>query len=178
MKVVGLDLSTKSIGIGLATQKELQAYAYKPPNNTLSGIVSGLLLTIEKIVPKDKISALFIEDYAFGIFGKSASGTKLAEVGGAVKYVFEIIKVPILTVAPTTIKKFATGSGKAKKDEMRLAVYKRYGKEFETTDECDALVIADFGYHVLNQVDGLNSYQQKQVDDFRRKIEKWNEQRA
>jgi len=170
MKVVGLDLSTRSIGIGLASQDGVCAYLYKPESSKLSTIVSGTLMSIERIIPKDKISAIFIENYAFGMFGKTASGTKLAEVGGGVKYVFEIIKIPVYMVAPTSIKKFATGRGNAKKDEIRLAVYKKYGLEYETSDECDALMIADFGYCVItNDQKNLTKTAIKQITEYRSK---------
>jgi len=45
-------------------------------------------------------------------------------------------------VNPMHLKMFATGKGRAEKDEIRLAVFKRWGFEAETNDEIDAFVLA------------------------------------
>ena len=48
-------------------------------------------------------------------------------------------------VAPQALKKFVTGKGNVKKDQMKLAVFKRWGVEFPTTDETDAYALAQWG---------------------------------
>ena len=47
-------------------------------------------------------------------------------------------------IAPTTIKKFVTGNGQCKKNLMLLQVYKKFGIEFDSDDECDAFSLAKF----------------------------------
>lgn len=47
-----------------------------------------------------------------------------------------------LQVPPTMVKKFATDRGNARKNEVMLAVYKRYGVEFADDNMADSYVLA------------------------------------
>jgi crossover junction endodeoxyribonuclease RuvC len=58
--------------------------------------------------------------------------------------------VPVLEVPPNVRAKYATGKGNAGKDEVVIAVTRRYpGIEFKTNDEADALVLACIGARLL-----------------------------
>jgi len=48
----------------------------------------------------------------------------------------------VLAVAPSLLKKFATGDPFAKKDAIRLRVFKRWSFEHESNDAVDAFVLA------------------------------------
>jgi len=65
---------------------------------------------------------------------------------GALHYLIRIFlyrkKVKYKIIAPGTLKKFVTGSGAAKKEQMLLHVYKRWGVEFKTNDLADAFSLA------------------------------------
>ena len=56
-----------------------------------------------------------IEDYSYGSKGKVFH---LAENAGLLKHKLWVNRYTISLAAPTTIKKFATGSGRAKKEDM------------------------------------------------------------
>jgi len=45
-------------------------------------------------------------------------------------------------IAPGTLKKFVTGTGRSKKDLMLLKVYKKWGVEFDDHNLCDAYGLA------------------------------------
>ena len=47
-----------------------------------------------------------------------------------------------LKVPPMTLKKFAAGKGNAKKQEMLLQIYKRWGVEFTDDNAADAYALA------------------------------------
>lgn len=47
-----------------------------------------------------------------------------------------------LQVAPNTLKKYVSGSGAAKKNEMLLHAYKRWGVEFDDDNACDSYGLA------------------------------------
>lgn len=67
----------------------------------------------------------------------------LAELHGAVKVALLDAGIkPPYYVAPTTLKKFATGSGKGEKSAVQLNVYKKWGQDFGSNDEADAYVLA------------------------------------
>lgn len=76
------------------------------------------------------------------------SGVRAAHVYGMFLGVLEVLSaeygVPLMPLGVSAIKKFATGSGKAKKPEMHDAAKSRWQIETATTDECDALWIAEY----------------------------------
>lgn len=56
--------------------------------------------------------------------------------------------VPIVSVAPTSLKVYGCGKGNAGKDEVLLAVARRYPQApIETNDQADAVVLAAMGWH-------------------------------
>lgn len=76
----------------------------------------------------------------------SYSATVMGELAGTVKitclqYLKGDAKSP-LKIPPTMVKKFATDKGNAKKNEVLLAVYKKWGVEFSDDNMADSFVIA------------------------------------
>lgn len=63
-----------------------------------------------------KVTQVGLEGYAFG--AKGSSLTALAENCGLLKYFLSESCIAVNVHAPTSVKKFATGSGKASKDDM------------------------------------------------------------
>ncbi len=76
--------------------------------------------------------------------------------------------VAFLVVPPARLKKFACGKGNAKKDEIRLAVYKRWGFEAPTNDEVDAYVLARIGLAYLGYDDKLIKPQLEVIKDLKK----------
>ena len=87
----------------------------------------------------DGIQGIGIEGYARGASNRREEA---GELGGILRVMFYEFQLPWLDIAPSQIKKFATGNGNAPKDHVLLAVYKKWGVEFETNDEADAFVAA------------------------------------
>jgi Holliday junction resolvasome RuvABC endonuclease subunit len=77
----------------------------------------------------------------------SPSTLPLSELAAATKLFlhkhFDVfpLKTP-LVVPPLTLKKYATGKGTAKKQEMLLQIYKRWGVEFSDDNAADAYALA------------------------------------
>lgn len=145
--VVGLDLSITSTGMvkipvgGInienwcfTTKAEMQIYdRYR----FLAGSI------VKRIEPFDLI---VVEDYAFGVKINRSRIVQLAELGGIVKMgVRHKVGVWPVPVSSATLRKFATGSGKASKDDIKLQCYKKDRVEFPTTDETDAWVLTQIG---------------------------------
>ncbi len=102
------------------------------------------LVDIERQVAAEtqRIALVAVEGYAFGA---QASREALGELGGILKRQLYVNRIPTVVVPPSSVKKFATGRGNARKDEMRLAVYKKWGldeTQLKTADEVDAYVLA------------------------------------
>jgi Holliday junction resolvasome RuvABC endonuclease subunit len=65
----------------------------------------------------------------------------------------ENLKYP-LKVPPMTLKKFAAGKGNAKKQEMLLQIYKRWGIEFNDDNAADSYALARLvSGHGINEVE-------------------------
>lgn len=70
------------------------------------------------VVTETQPTLIILEDYAFAAAGRI---TQLAENGGILKYALHHAQCNLKVVAPTTMKKFATGSGRADKDMVWAA---------------------------------------------------------
>ena len=85
-----------------------------------------------------------LESYAFGARGDAV--TKIAENGGVLKHEMLNYGIPFETVPPTTIKKYATRKGNAKKLDMYDAFVERTGVEVDQfkawSDIVDSFFIA------------------------------------
>lgn len=77
---------------------------------------------------------IVIENYVNGSPSAGVSG----QVHGVVRLMCLRASVPYAMVPPTTLKKYATGSGAAKKADMRMALYKRTGLDCNDPDQVDA----------------------------------------
>ena len=81
---------------------------------------------------------------------QSQAASVLGELMGAVKLALftiyedshnQLLRTPLL-VPPMTLKKFISGKGNAKKDEIMLQIYKRYGVEINENNAADAYGLA------------------------------------
>ncbi len=81
--------------------------------------------SLEKVQHCDHV---FIEDYSFGSKGNI---TALAENCSVLKLLLWRSNIPYTLVAPPTLKKFATGSGRAQKEDMYIS--------FVNTTGCDVI---------------------------------------
>jgi len=116
-----------------------------------------------------------IESYAY-------AGHKMylsTESGGLLKYLLLQKNIPWIEVAPSSLKKFATGKGKGEKSDIVLAVYKKWGfdpSEYgvpsgkEREDTADAFVLAQVAYSIINEsIDDLTKPQQEVVEHYSEK---------
>lgn len=65
----------------------------------------------------------------------------------------EVCRTP-LQIPPMTLKKYATGKGTAKKQEMLLQIYKRWGVEFNDDNAADAYSLGRLATDLINGADG------------------------
>lgn len=151
---IGLDLSLTGTG-------------YCAVDSTGEIIESGVIVT--KKLPKDyrrikyirdeirefltkfasKSYKVFVEGYSFGSKGRSVFD--IAELGGIVRMMLIEEFNSAALVPPTSLKKWVCGKGNAKKDLMLLNAFKKFGKEFDDDNECDAYCLARFGMKYLDQ---------------------------
>lgn len=93
---------------------------------------------------------------------QSQAASILGELAGATKIelfrFFDPTRKPNcalpLQIPPMTLKKYATGKGTAKKQEMLLQIYKRWGVEFTDDNAADAYALARLAADVHNGAEG------------------------
>jgi len=148
MRVMGLDLSLCNTGVVILESEDwriLQAVTIKskPQENETQRIVTlggTILQGTQKFLP----GLTVIEGPAFGMKNTNCIW-QLGELAGVVKQYLYLYEFKFVIIPPTQLKKFITGKGNAKKDQMMLAVYKKYGVEFADDHQCDAYALARMG---------------------------------
>jgi len=159
---IGIDPSLTGFAIcftSAARPEQHETFVYKSPYRgieRLNDIVSFMMDTITEfeLMGHDVVNVA-IEAAVMA----SPSTLPLSELAGLVKYKlfhhFEDndCKKP-LKIPPMTLKKYAAGKGNAKKQEMLLQIYKRWGLEFNDDNAADAYALARLATGVyINKVE-------------------------
>jgi crossover junction endodeoxyribonuclease RuvC len=92
-----------------------------------------------------------IEGLSYCSQGKTRSIMQLAALHYGVRMNLEMLNKKAVIVAPQSLKKFATGHGNAKKEEIMLEVYKRWAVSFSSNDLADAYALAVIGRNLLEE---------------------------
>jgi crossover junction endodeoxyribonuclease RuvC len=161
---VGLDVATKA---GYSILKE--------DNGSLNLVTTGVVKQgiVNKVKPQDHpleravyvanelkifINSLMEEnpsnEVVVGIEGYSLNSkfslASMVEVGTVVRLMLLELGVETYEIPPTTLKKFITGKGNASKEQVMVAVYKRFGFEAPDNDQADAVGLAYAMAHLKN----------------------------
>jgi Holliday junction resolvasome RuvABC endonuclease subunit len=78
-------------------------------------------------------------------FGSPQQAHYIGELGGVVRLALWEHGIPFAVVPPTCLKKFATGKGNAKKDEVLAAAIRTFGFAGCQNDEADAWILREMG---------------------------------
>lgn len=165
---VGLDLSLTNTGVAILTDNlddspRVLSIKTTPKYDlyTRAEMALGKLeVFLNDHIVSNKITHFFTEGFAFGATGQIFN---IAEFSGIIKY--HINKIwfrdsDFFQIPPTSLKKFITGKGTAKKELMIKEVYKRY--QFDTNDDnaADAFSLAVMGRAYLSKpCDTLTDFQ-------------------
>lgn len=165
MAWVGIDQSYTGfavVAINVSTGEHYDHLGKFPPAKYGTGV--DRLLAIEnwlmEVLSGWDIDWICMEGYANGSkFGREVAG----ELGYATKRLLRRWHPQQLLptiVPPTSLKKFVTGKGNAKKNEMLLGVYKKWGVEYSDDNLADAYSLARVGEALDTDVP-LAKYQQE-----------------
>lgn len=157
--IIGIDPSFTACGISDGTRHQIITTSPRADEAQMDGlrrrsdeIVSGVLRFVGDLVVSAP-RAFFVEA---PMLRAVSNGSHLFDLGWlmndllsaiTLEYEIECVLVPTLT-----LKKFASGKGNTKKDEMKLAVFKKFGVEFERDPGCDklhAFVLHKYGEALL-----------------------------
>lgn len=142
---LGLDPSLTAFGVAAYGGGLEQTWLLKPKGRGVDRLldVSYQLSDLFSAVSRThRIADVAVEDTVRA----SHSASALGELAGVVKMTCHTrlespAKYP-LKVPPATLKKFATGKGNARKPEVIVSVYKKWGQELIDDNLADAYVLA------------------------------------
>ena len=112
----------------------------------------------ELIFTFKEVELFVVEDYSYST-RKSKSLTGMGEQRG-VFYTYlwtHLLSDRLILPSPGTLKKFAVGVGRMDKEIFVQKVALKYKREFESSDECDAYVLAKIGQAVLQWKDTIRN---------------------
>lgn len=162
---LGIDASLTGTGTSLIRSNGIAA------TNRIASKHTGIarLINIEDrlkyIVDTNKLNLVLIEGYAYAAQNQAH---QIGELGGVIRRMLYKKQLPWVEVSPSQVKKFATGKGNAKKDLIIMNVFKKWGQEFETSDEADAFVLAKIGQVLLNGGE-ITQYQSEVIEEISKK---------
>jgi len=145
---IGIDQSLTGFAftaLAVSDPNQYQTWVYKSPYFGIERLVDirqFLFDHFDYISENHTIKKIAME----GTVLASHSALVLGELSALVKltiydYFDDEIKFPVL-VPPMTLKKYAAGKGNAKKQEMLLQMYKRWGIEFNDDNAADSYALA------------------------------------
>jgi Holliday junction resolvasome RuvABC endonuclease subunit len=149
--VVGIDQSLVAFGLVAFSPEDETAFAwlYEPPEHGVRRLMHIRFFvhsTIQQIELRCGMPEhIAMEGYSFG---SQAGREKMGECGATVKIalinalgIARQVAYPSM-VAPQQVKKFTTSNGNAKKNQMLLAIYKKWGVTFADDNLADAYALA------------------------------------
>lgn len=152
---IGIDASLTSFGLSAVSPEDHYTIRFRPKLRgvmRVDEIYEFVYDTVSSLHALLDVRHIVMEDYAPGVQGRRHA---IGEGGGATKLaIFHLFSEDRLgfptLVSPTALKKFATGKGTAKKNEMLLAVYRKWGVEFSNDDMSDAFSLGRLGLAILS----------------------------
>lgn len=155
MITIGLDLSLVKTGIVIIQDDGKVLYSGlvkskpsgdKPIDETrrIKKIAEDIFNKIDEILDHNR-TQIFPELVAIEGLAFLSVGTSLVQLAGLnylTRILLEEFGWKFVIIAPTTLKKFITGSGRGEKDMVTMAVYKNYGFEAGDNNISDAFGLA------------------------------------
>ena len=140
---VGLDLSYTGTGVVILGDEEVKPYEFKAGKAHLPSHerIVDLWKQLKRVLPspEDNDVNILIEGAAYGAeFG----AFMLGELNGGIKTLLFINGFKYEVAAPTTVKKYATGSGNAQKTFVAGSVAQKWNFVHASNNVTDAYVMA------------------------------------
>jgi crossover junction endodeoxyribonuclease RuvC len=165
MRYVGIDPSTKTGLVILnrdgeiINQEEVKSKLKSDPDRFVD-LTESIL---EELHPNDIIA---IEGFSYGSKGRGVS-TQYG-IGWLIRA--ELFKrgYDYIEVSPSAVKKFATGKGNEKKENMVLPIFKHWGFESPSDNIRDAYVLARIT-KALSGTEELTKYQEECIEKLKKR---------
>lgn len=147
--IVSIDpsLTNTAVFIGNEQHHDTRCFSSKNQGDHVAGRIARYEAQVGAIIAwlerGEPIEAIVMEAYSFG--SNDARAKFSAEYGGILRFHLVDLTTTIYEVAPSTLKKFATGKGAGAKDMIAAHLTKRYGVMFDNNDEFDAFALFQMG---------------------------------
>lgn len=161
-RYVGIDPSTKT-GLSIMYNKNSEFY-----NGHTEGLVEEITSDKEKDIERfeditlqilhqlEMDDVICIEGFSYGSKGQGVSFQY--GLGWIIRYMLHNEGFKVIEVPPTSLKKFVTGKGNVKKENMVLPIYKHWGFENDSDNIRDAYVLSKMAEAIHETVE-LTKYQ-------------------
>lgn len=157
MQVIGLDVSTR-MGYALLQGDDILdsgVVHFEPAANRFhrwARYAERLESLVAAVGGSGEGPLVAIEGYSFQ---SRIVNHALVELAVTVRVRLHEMAASVIEVPPATLKKFVTGRGNSKKQDMLLGIYKRWGREFRDDNEADAYALARVGQAYLGEDVGV-----------------------
>lgn len=132
----------------------------KLPETGIERVILTRKDALDKIYPGCKL--VVIEGLSFG--SNDPSAQERAFLHYSLREDLLRNGVQCVVCPPTTLKKFVTGSGAAKKDQMLLEVYKRWSLTAKNDNEADAIGLCMIGACILGRIPTTTQQQREVIE--------------
>lgn len=156
MRIVALDLSLSATGVAHNAGTAERAFTLRP--RQLRGVER--LEWIMRRVVKEALGKdlVVIENYAFA---RPNQAHQIGELGGVIRLALYTHNIAYVEIAPSALKKYATGKGNAPKEAVLAAAFQRLGYAGYDHNESDALwllamALDHYGMEEAPQVPKIN----------------------
>ena len=149
-RVLGLDLSLTAAGWAVVVAGSVTSHGVIKSKEAGMARLIEISNAVFLLAHENYIDLAAIEGYSFGSRGDAL--TKLAELGGIVRYRLHEALVPVVEISPGTWRKEVLGKGNLAKDQVRLAAFKKYGLEIADHNALEAALIAMCAYRQAQKV--------------------------
>lgn len=145
MRSLGIDIATCT-GLALVEGDESRGTTIEAPNGQrgyqrLQLIAGRFIQLLENWNP----DIILIEGYGMGMHGNVSSFITVVEIGTMIRMALYQRGRSWWEVPPTTLKKWVTGKGNAKKVDMATHARQKWGYSSPSDDIIDALALAQLG---------------------------------
>lgn len=155
-RFIGIDPSTKT-GLVILNQDGniLDTMEITAKGDDPGRMADIIATTIENLERGDVVA---IEGFGFA----SQSGFLLGGIGWGIRVGMYLADIQYKEVAPAALKKFASGKGNTKKDELAVHIFKHWGFESKSDNIRDAYVLAQIA-RAIRMGTAATKYQQEVV---------------
>lgn len=159
MKVLGIDPSTHTgvavVGSGKTIHFTDEIEFKKDTGFERASKIVGRVLSVYEAQKPDLV---VLEDM---FIGHASSALTVVQIGTMIRYFLWQEGIQYLDVSAASLKKFVTGKGNSKKEEVMMYVLKHWGFASPTNNIADAVGLAMFGLCALE--DGFQKAQDEVV---------------